>query len=213
MTSLKNSADHWFVTFVFLAAVVLGETAAFGKVRALSPIKARPIEVGSVKGVVGEASLTVQQAVSFPTHGNTVEFQDGKNSESIEFFRSPRCYLHLRNDAKNALIVAKALPTGHVLRIAKIDNIYANGSVHVTFYFDEDSSISDLSCITNYNHTLTPAELKSTLGGYFQIAFSKSVEENALFNAVPKKSLKVLSEESAADEVPIYSARIILTDS
>ncbi len=181
---------------------------ALAKIRAIEPFKVKPVEAHSLKGVTGEASLLVLNPIQIAMNSDSLEYQDGKLNENIDFYKSPRCYLHFRKASQPI----HEIPTGQVLKVNKIDNIYTRGSVHVTFWFDNDPSVSDLACITNYTHTLTSSELRETLGNHFKISLTKSVENDALFNAFPSKDVKVLSEDSLYKS-PIYSARTILTDS
>jgi len=185
-----------------------GTQVALAKQRPIAPPKAKSIELGYVKGITGEASLTVREKLVLAPDAQSLQFQDGKLSDTIEFFKSPRCYLHLRKDGLNNREVAY----GQILKVSKIDNVYTKGATHVTFWFDGDKKISDLTCISNYNHTMNSEELKATLGNAFQISFSKSVEKDALFNIAPNKNAPVLSE-SAPVNAPTNSARLILSDS
>src|SRR5690606_38074170 len=104
----------------------------------------------------------------------------------------PRCYLHFKKESESA----NELSAGRILKVSKIDNIYYHGSVHVTFWFDDDLNVSDLSCITNYDHTLTSNELKSTLGSHIGVSLTQSVETDALFNTAPIHSLPMIQENS-----------------
>jgi hypothetical protein len=167
----------------------------------------KQVAITSTKGIQGEALLTVRQRLqgSFQNVQNgqngLLQFQDGNLTDDIEFYRSPRCYMHFQKNAAQP----KEISAGKVLKVSKIDNIYSNGAVRVTFWFDSDAEVTDLSCITNYDHTLTVDELKGTLGNLIHVSFTKSVETGALFNTVPIKGAKILSEEST-----IQSARVIL---
>lgn len=179
---------------------------AWSKVKR-SSFNTKRAEVGVVKGVNGGAEFRVSQTIALQPEINEFQFQNGRLTQEIEFYRSPRCYLHFKSGQE-----ARELPTGKVLKISKIDNIYSNGSVHVTFWFDKDQNISDLLCITNYNHTLTVHELKETLGEAFGVQIPKAVEADALVNTAPQKNAPVLSEDSTTNQNP-YARRAILSDS
>jgi hypothetical protein len=181
---------------------------ALAKIRPITHWKPKPIEASFIKGIAGDASLTLQRDIEVSSENHTIQFQDGKITENIDFFKSPRCYLHLKEDN----VISKTLVSGKVLKITKIDNIYHQGAVHVTFWFNSDSNISDLSCITNYNHTLTSSELKETLGNHFQISLTKNIEKEALSNTVPQRNAPTLSENTPA-HYPLHSTRVILSDS
>ncbi len=186
----------------------LASNTSLAKPRNMFPLKPKELEVHTIRGISGAASFTVQPGVKLPPQMTSWQFQNGKLSEDIDFFRSPRCYLHFKKSAQ----AVNELQTGQVLNVSKIDNVYNNGSVHVTFWFDEHPALSNMSCITNLGHTLTVNELKATLGTLFTVSLTKSVETGALFNTAPPKNSKVLSEGSAADQ-DTTSARIVLSGS
>jgi hypothetical protein len=191
------------------ASILVGtSTGAIAKQRPISIPKSKNSEMSFIKGISGEASLTVREKLVLSPDEQSFQFQNGKVADSIEYYKSPRCYLHMRSGNQQVREIAY----GQVLKVSKIDNIYTKGSIHVTFWFDKDQKISDLTCISNNNHTLNAAELRATLGNVFDIALSKSLEKDALFNIAPTKNASVLSE-SAPAEVPNNSARFILSDS
>lgn len=192
-------------TWVFIS---LCAPFASAKIKPASPFKPKELEIGFIKGIRGSATLEIQQTLQVPSEDGTLKFQNGKLAEDIEYYRSPRCYLHFKKDAAQQ----KEIAAGQKLKVSKIDNSYSKGSVHVTFWFDEDPNVSDLSCVTNYKHTLTVDELKSTLGNTVVVSIEKSVETGALFNTAPvsHKDAKILSEDTEANNHPIQSARIIL---
>jgi hypothetical protein len=204
---MSQSKKIRFISTITLAATFgfASQPLVFAKIKPFSPWKPKSVEAAFVKGISGEATLTVQQKIALPSSENSVPFQDGKLTDNIEFFQTPRCYLHFKAEAKNT----REVDSGKTLKISKIDNIYAKGSVHVTFWFDEDSLVSDLSCVTNYDHTLTSSELKETLGNHFAISFTKSIEKEALFNTAPRKNALPLTETSPS-EYSLHSARLIL---
>jgi hypothetical protein len=205
----NNFSKLIWVNLFALACIQSGVSEkAFAKVRPYTPLKAKTIEAAYVKGLAGEVKFTLQNALALTAETSSIQFQDGQPTDSIEFYKSPRCYLHFKNQSQ----ALKEIPSGQILKASKIDNIYQNGAVHVTFWFDNDPVISDLACITNYNHTLTSEELRSTLGQTFAVSITKSIEAGALFNTAPVKGVKALSEDASTSR-PLGSARIILTDS
>jgi hypothetical protein len=190
------------------ASLLLGiSPMVYAKVRPFTPFQPAHQEAHTVKGIRGEATITAQQTITLPAELDGFQFQNGKVAEDIEFYKTPRCYLHFKKDQ----VTPREISSGRNLKVSKIDNMYQHGSVHVTFWFDSDQNISDLSCITNYNHTLTSQELKETLGNNFQVSISKSIEESALINTAPQKNAPVLSEDSS--NYNTYSKRVILSDS
>ncbi len=193
---------------IYLIAFTLICPLALAKSKPQSDQKSADHEIRNSIRITGEATLTVKKEVALPQSEVTLKFQNGKIVEDVQYFQSPRCYLHFR---KNVL-TTQQLIHGHQLKINKIDNVYERGSVHVTFWFDGDPQVSNMKCITNYNHTLNTAELKSILSENFNILFSKSIEKEALFNTVPTRQAPVLSEDSA-NRSNFNSARIVLSDS
>ncbi len=168
-------------------------TPSSAKIRPTSFFKLKNIEPTVVKDITGEATLTLQQTLPLTAETFSISFQDGKLTENIEFYQSPRCYLHFRQP--NPLY--QALSAGQILKVSKIDKIYMNGSVHVTFWFDHHSSISDLACITNYNHSITQEELKNTLGSTFSLSFTNSIEtENFSSQNTSHQSTRVILNDS-----------------
>jgi hypothetical protein len=207
---MKKAGQSQVLFYIGLISTFMMTTSPFamGKNRLVSgfPIL-KPIAMTSTKGIQGEALLTVQQKLQVSSQpgqngqNGLLQFQDGNLTDEIEFYRTPRCYMHFQKNA----VQSKEISAGKVLRVSKIDNVYSNGAVHVTFWFDNDAEVMDLSCITNYDHTLTVDELKGALGNLVNVSFTKSVETGALFNTVPIKGAKILTEEST-----IQSARVIL---
>lgn len=190
---------------------------AFAKIKLpnlskVKPSDLKPADISFVKGISGQVSMTLKQDFQLTPGVDLIQFQNGKISEEVEFYQSPRCYLHLRK----AFASHHPLVVGQVLKVSKIDNIYTKGSVHVTFWFDQDPAVSDLACITNYNHTMTVEELKTTLGSLIQVSFPKSIVNKALFNTAPVKGRTVLldgSLDGSSDDYRSPSARVILSDS
>jgi len=204
--SEKNCAG----TFAFLGlAIFLILTScpfAMAKLRPSGAPKMKNLEIGFIKGIRGEAALTIQHSIQIPPDNGLLQFQNGNLIQDVEFYQAPRCYLHFKKDAAQQ----KELSAGQLLKVSKIDNIYSSGSIHVTFWFDDDENISDLACVTNYHHTLTIDELKNTLGSHVKVTVTKSIEKDALFNTAPMKNAKILSEESDSSHYPIQAARLVL---
>lgn len=199
--------------FVILAFFLVVQPFAYAKIKlpGLSQVKPSDLkstDISFVKGISGQVSMTLKQEFQITSGSDSIQFQNGKILEDVEFYQSPRCYLHLRKAAENL----HSLSMGKVLKVSKIDNVYTKGSVHVTFWFDRDSKVSDLACITNYNHTLTIEELKATLGNLIQVSFPKSIANKALFNTAPAKDKTMLMDDSS-ENYRTPSARTILSDS
>lgn len=208
MMKLSNKFSIQKRIFVSLSTLVfLGSSLCFAKVRTVQIQKPKGLDLSFIKGVHGEASFQVQQKLTLTSPA--LQFQDGHLTQEIEFFKSPRCYLHFRKSGKTDLSVDQ----GAVLKVSKIDNVYANGAVRVTFWFDNDPVLSDLSCVTNSGHTLTSTELKSTLGSFFQVSLSKSVETGALFNTAPTRNHGALTENALSNRFSTPSARVVLSGS
>lgn len=183
--------------------LVTSQTPAYA-IKAFSPWKARKIEASFKKGISGEATLFVQKEFVL-TDSKTLQLQSGELVDTPEFFGAPRCYFHFKKEFPGT----KILSPGVVLKISTIDNIYSNGSVHVRFWFEENSDATDLSCVTNYDHTLTLSELRTTLGNHIRISLTQSVEKEALFNSVPHIKAPTLSE-SEPSQHPLHAMRFIL---
>lgn len=193
---------HTFIMGLSLASLLLTLPLGFAKIRPPSTFKPKGSQVGFVKDVQGHAVLKILRPISSLQDG-LLQFQNGKLTDEIEFYKSPRCYLHFKKNAEQE----KLIPLGLTLKANKIDNSYLNGSVHVVFWFDEDSNVSDLTCVTNYSHTITLNELSATLGDSIEVSVSKSVETDVLFNTVPVKESRVLSEDSEKNNFPVQSIR------
>jgi hypothetical protein len=205
MKKMTNKTTHFLgVIFVTLLA---SQPLALAKIKPQTPWRPRVQEASFIKGVAGDASLVTQSKITLSGDSNAIQFQEGKLVENIEFFKTPRCYLHFKKNTQGI----QGIEAGTTLKVSKIDNIYSKGTVHVTFWFDHDSIVSDLACITNLGHTLTTDELKETLGSHFQVSFTKSIEKEALFNTAPQKNTPILTDNTPSGNP--YSTRIILSDS
>lgn len=190
------------------AAFIALQSFAIAKIKPQAPWRPRLQEASFIKGVAGDASLVTQTKITYSGESTAIQFQDGKLVENIEFFKTPRCYLHFKKNTQGI----QGIDAGTTLKISKIDNIYSKGTVHVTFWFDQDNVVSDLACVTNLGHTLTAGELKETLGDHFQVSITKSIEKEALFNTAPQRNAPTLSESTPAG-YPYHSTRVILSDS
>lgn len=191
---------------IALSGLTLIASSTYAKLRPLAPIQSKPMNSHVVRGIHADVTFTLQNKLTIPAGTELYSIQNGSFTDEIEFFSQTRCHMHIRKSGSS-----QELNPGQVLKVSKIDNFYHHGSLHLTFWFDHDKTVSNLDCIGNFNHTLTVAELKQTWGNLFEVVLPKTVETRALFDTAPQKNPPVLSEDS--DNSRPHAARILLTDS
>ncbi|MGZ3697561.1 MAG: hypothetical protein ACXWP5_05610 [Bdellovibrionota bacterium] len=171
-----NFKTKWLagITVFSIGMIILGSMGhgAAAAPTLLSMSKVQPDE--ELKAAIGSGGkFKVQQEIKL-LPGDEIAFQDGALTKEVGFFSTPHCYIKTRAGGQPV-----SIPQGKTLKVTKIESNSKHGSGSVVFQFD-DSVISSIRCVTDYDHGLSLNELKHALGNYFNVEISKGPDSPAV---------------------------------